>query len=127
MEKARDYVTAVVIALLARNVKVSESWLDPFYPDPRDATIRIGESEALVWNEEQGWLHGTFVCGRQGQRTVLADSAGLGNGVLPTADEVADLYLNGIRTAIRVYRRLSDNDNFEEALREAGEELLVNS
>jgi hypothetical protein len=126
MEQARPYVTAVVIALLARNVTVSETWLDPFYPDPRDATIRIND-EALVWNEEQGWLHGTFICGQQGEHTVLADAAGLGGGVLPAPDEVADRYLNGIRTPIEVYRRQTDHDGFEEALRETGERSLINS
>jgi hypothetical protein len=127
MEKVRPYITAVVKALLARHVNVRETWLDPFYPDPRDATIRIGESEALVWNEEQGWLRGTFVRGRQGERTVLGDPAGLGGGVLPTVDEVADRYVNGTRTPIVLYRRLTDHDDFDEALGVAGERLLVNS
>ncbi|MEU8610482.1 DUF6292 family protein [Actinoplanes sp. NPDC048791] len=125
VEATRPYITAVVKALIARDVKVTESWLDPFYPDPRDATIRINESEALVWNEEQGWYCGEFVCGEQGQRTMLVDSAGLGGGVLPSANDVVDRFLNGVRTAVEVYRRLSDKDGFEGALRKAGEEALA--
>ena len=111
VEETRPYITAVVAALLAHNVKVTESWLDPFYPDPRDATIRIAGGDALVWNEEQGWLRGTFVGGEQGVRSVLADSAGLADKVMPTPAELVGNYLKAVRTEIRVYPGHADDDD----------------
>ena len=47
---------------------------------------------------------------------MLADYAGFGGRVLPCVEDVVDLYLNGARKAVVVYRELSD-DGFEEELR----------
>lgn len=64
-------------------------WNDPV--DPRDATIRLADGSALVWDEESGWRHGRFVSGSQGVRTELAGVRYLGGGVLPEPARVGRL------------------------------------
>lgn len=79
------YVAQVAAALDA----VVGWWNDPV--DPRDATVRLADGTALVWDEESGWRHGRFLSGRPGVRTELAEVRYLGGGVLPAPRRVASL------------------------------------
>lgn len=90
-------------------------WDDPF--DPRDATIRLLDGSALVWDEETGWRRGRFVSGEQGVRTVLDGVRYLGGGVMPAPAEVAErLRAGGSRTGTR-YRSFRDlHDGLDERL-----------
>lgn len=119
VELTRGYITAVVRELVANGVHVSESWLDP--RDPRDATLMLSVDtgrRALVWDEENGWRHGGFVAGRQGERTVLDDVAHLGGGVLPEPAAVASRFLAGHAEEARQYRSHADLcDGFDTELR----------
>lgn len=89
--------------------QVLQWWDDPF--DPRDATIRLTDGTALVWDEESGWRHGVFVGGEQGVRTVLADAAYLGGDVLPGPAEVAGLLAAGGAAERPHYRSYSDHED----------------
>ncbi|GAA4565871.1 DUF6292 family protein [Planotetraspora kaengkrachanensis] len=97
--------------------RVASWWDDPF--DPRDATIRLTDGTALVWDEESGWRHGGFGSGRQGVRTVLGGVRHLGGGVLPEPARVVALlddpaYGGATRP---VYRSYTDvHDGFDAAL-----------
>ncbi len=108
------YVRQVAAALGER---VDQWWDDPF--DPRDATIRLMDGTALVWDEESGWRHGRFVSGEQGVRTQLAGVRFLGGGALPPPEHVATLlddtaYGSARRPAYRSYRH--HDDGFDAAL-----------
>lgn len=97
--------------------RVDQWWDDPF--DPRDATIRLTDGTALVWDEESGWRHGRFVSGEQGVRTRLAGVRHLGGGVLPAPGRVVTLldetaYGSAWRPAYRSYRHYEDG--FDAAL-----------
>jgi hypothetical protein len=102
------------------SVQISRSWLDP--RDPRDATIVCAGNDdgmvGLVWDEETGWRRGTFVDGRPGQRTVLADAAYVGGGLLPAPMELAN-DIRSLRTRPHhIYRSPSDiRDGLDDALR----------
>ncbi|MEU6999585.1 DUF6292 family protein [Nonomuraea sp. NPDC046570] len=105
------YLGAVVAVVPA----VVDWWDDPF--DPRDATIRLRDGSALVWDEESGWRRGEFVSGKQGERTVLAAPRYLGGGVLPEPGEVAGLLARGGDPERVVYRSYRDfGDGFDERL-----------
>src|SRR4051794_37994622 len=80
------YVAQVAEALGPR---VLQWWDDPY--DPRDATLRLVDGTALVWDEESGWRHGRFVRGEKGIRTELEAARYLGGGVLPSPAGVIDL------------------------------------
>ena len=88
-----DYVTEAVAALSSRGIQVQRSWLDP--RDPRDATIVLAGTRALVFDEVTGWRYGPFLAGRQGVRTELAEVSYIGGGVLLGADELAHRFING--------------------------------
>ena len=110
------YVTETVAALNAGGLQVQRSWLDPY--DPRDATIVLAGTSALVFDEVTGWRHGRFVTGQPGVRTVLADVSYVGGGVLPGADVLAHRVINGIAAPRRDYRSVADlRDGFDDALR----------
>lgn len=72
VDTAHGYITEAVAKLQSRGIGVDRSHLDPM--GPVDATIILGEN-ALVWDEWAGWRIGTFVSGRQGERTVLRTRA----------------------------------------------------
>jgi hypothetical protein len=110
-----SYIRRVAEALVGR---VDCWWDDPI--DPRDATIRLTDGTALVWDEESGWRQGRFRSGERGLRTELASVRYLGGGVLPTPDIVpvlldrAMVYGDGRRPAYRSY--LDYGDGFDAAL-----------
>jgi hypothetical protein len=111
-----DYVTEAVAALRSNGMQIQRSWLDP--TDPRDATIVLAGTRALVFDEVTGWRHGRFVAGLQGVRTQLAEVSYLGGGVLPGADELAHRVINGFSVPRREYRSVADlHDGLDDALR----------
>ncbi len=77
------YVRLVVELLGA---EVADWWEGPC--DPRDATVRLADGAALVWDEESGWRLGRFVSGGSGERTELTGSRYLGGGLLPRPERV---------------------------------------
>ncbi|GAA0379035.1 hypothetical protein GCM10009530_32080 [Microbispora corallina] len=102
------YVAQVAEALGAR---VLQWWDDPY--DPRDATVRLVDGDALVWDEETGWRHGRFVSGEKGVRTRLEGIRYLGGGVLPRPADVVGLlddarYGSGTRLVYRSFTDLHD-------------------
>jgi Family of unknown function (DUF6292) len=111
----RNYVIQSVQALIQQGLIVDRSWLDP--SDPRDATVVIGDTRALVWDEVTGWRIGVFQSGRQGARTELTGAAQLGGGVLPAPVELARRVASGATAPRREYRSYSDSDGLDEALR----------
>jgi hypothetical protein len=92
VDTAHGYVTETVTALNGRGIRVDRSHLDPM--GPVDATIITGDS-ALVWDEWTGWRIGTYVSGRQGERTVLRDARLLGGGILLAPSAIAELVESG--------------------------------
>ncbi|MFD1940475.1 MULTISPECIES: DUF6292 family protein [Nonomuraea] len=78
-----SYVSQVVGLLGA---EVGDWWEGPC--DPRDATVRLSDGSALVWDEESGWRLGRFVSGCRGEHTELADVRYLGHGLLPKPERV---------------------------------------
>ncbi len=115
VDMTRNYVTHGVRALTAMGLVVDRSWLDP--SDPRDATIVLGDSRALVWDEAMGWRIGRFKAGEQGVRTSLDDAAHLGGGPLPSPAELARRVAGGMTAPARAYRSYADADGFGDALR----------
>jgi hypothetical protein len=110
------YVTEAVEALSTRGVQVQRSWLDP--SDPRDATIVLAGTRALVFDEVTGWRHGRFLAGQQGARTQLAEVSYIGGGVLLGADELAHRVINGFSAPRREYRCVADlHDGLDDAFR----------
>lgn len=111
-----DYVAEAVAALSSSGLQVQRSWLDP--SDPRDATIVLAETRALVYDEVTGWRHGRFLTGQQGVRTELAEVSYLGGGVLLGADELAHRFVNGFSAPRRQYRSVADlHDGLDDAFR----------
>jgi hypothetical protein len=111
-----DYVTETVAALSSAGIQVQRSWLDP--ADPRDATIVLAETRALVYDEVTGWRHGRFVAGQQGVRTELTEVSYLGAGVLLGVDELAHRFINGFSAPRREYRSTADlHDGLDDAFR----------
>ncbi|GAA1529992.1 hypothetical protein GCM10009678_10030 [Actinomadura kijaniata] len=106
LEVFHPYLSATVEALQAVGVRVAGSWLDPMAP--RDATIRLADGRALVWDEETGWRVGGYVRGEAGVRTELADVRHLGGGVLPTPWEVVERLLVGMGEPLVRYRSYDD-------------------
>ncbi|WUI04007.1 DUF6292 family protein [Spirillospora sp. NBC_00431] len=92
IDTAHGCISTTVEALVRLGVRVDRSWLDP--SGPSDATL-VTDGNALVWDEWTGWHAGTFLSGRQGERTVLRDAARLGGGVLPEPAMLAGLYASG--------------------------------
>ncbi|TDD91440.1 hypothetical protein E1293_02340 [Actinomadura darangshiensis] len=88
VDTAHAYIACGVRAFEALGIRVDASWLDP--KGPVDATIITGDN-AHVWDEWTGWRTGTFVSGRQGERTVLKDARRLGGGVLLSPVALAEL------------------------------------
>ncbi|WP_067793742.1 DUF6292 family protein [Actinomadura formosensis] len=114
VDVTRGYITRVGDALQARGVPLSNVWLDP--SDPRDATFVLG-LQALVWNESEGFLLGEFVSGEPGVRTILCDSAQLGDDVLPDPRSVPDLLEHGAKGApVTLRSYTAGHDGFEDAL-----------
>jgi hypothetical protein len=111
----RNYVTQSVQALIQQGLIIDRSWLDP--SDPRDATVVLDDTRALVWDEVTGWRIGLFRSGRQGVRTTLAGAAHLGGGVLPAPAELARRVASGATDPPRDHRSYSDSDGLDEALR----------
>jgi Family of unknown function (DUF6292) len=113
----RGYVTEAVQALSTGGLQVQRSWLDP--EGPRDATIMLADSKALVFDEVTGWRYGGFVSGQQGVRTALSNVRYLGGGVLLDTRELAHKVVNGHSVTRPEYRSVTDlRDGFDEALRE---------
>ncbi|MFG2086441.1 MULTISPECIES: DUF6292 family protein [unclassified Spirillospora] len=113
VDASRGYITDVTRRLTARGIQVRDAWLDP--KDPIDATIITGQN-ALVWDEWTGWRVGTYVSGRQGERTLLGDAYRLGGGLLLPPPELADLVENGsVRPLIT--RKPDARDGLFDALR----------
>ncbi|MEU6727420.1 DUF6292 family protein [Nonomuraea wenchangensis] len=83
LEQPISYVRQVVDQLGA---EVADWWEGPC--DPRDATLKLADGSALVWDEESGWRLGTFVAGGRGSHTELAGVRYLGNGLLPRPERV---------------------------------------
>lgn len=111
-----DYIAEAVAALSSSGIQVQRSWLDP--SDPRDATIVLAGTRALVFDEITGWRHGHFMAGQQGVRTQLAEVRYLGGGVLPGADELAYRVINGFSVPRREYRSVAElHDGLDDALR----------
>lgn len=133
IDALRPMVTSTVVALVEHGIRVHASWLDP--RDPRDTTILYsldgngsGTSGpfAAVWDEETGWRAGTFVSGRQGVRTTLAEVRFLGGGLLPGGDEVARRILSCADVPAKTCRHYTDlTDGFEESLRAHGAVALA--
>ncbi|MCF6470784.1 hypothetical protein FAF44_20655 [Nonomuraea sp. MG754425] len=78
-----SYVQQVVDAL---STEVADWWEGPC--DPRDATLRLADGAALVWDEESGWRLGAFVSGGRGRHTELSGIRYLGHGLLPRPERV---------------------------------------
>lgn len=113
------YVTEAVEALGAAGLRVDRSWLDPC--DPRDATIRLADSTALVFDEVTGWRYGTFLAGQPGVRTCLADVKHVGGGVLLDPRKLAHRVSHRYSTLRREFRSVTDlHDGLDEALRLRG-------
>jgi hypothetical protein len=111
----RNYVTESVHALVQQGLVIDRSWLDP--SDPRDATVVLADTRALVWDEVTGWRIGVFRSGRQGVRTALGGAAQLGGGVLPAPAELARRVAYGATASRRDHRSYADADGLDEALR----------
>jgi Family of unknown function (DUF6292) len=110
------HVGEVMEALNASGLETHSAWLDPY--DPRDATIRLVNSRALVYEAVSGWRYGQFLSGRQGLRTQLADISYVGGGLLPDSREVAHRFANGLSAPRTAYRSVDDlRDGLDEALR----------
>jgi hypothetical protein len=113
----RGYMTRAVQALTATGLQVQRSWLDP--EGPRDATIVLARTKALVFDEVTGWRYGSYVSGQQGVRTTLSDIRYLGGGVLLDTRELAHKVLNDCSAPRREYRSFTDlHDGLDDALRE---------
>jgi hypothetical protein len=114
------YVASVDSAVSAAGLEIPAAWLDPYAP--RDATIRLANSKALVFDEVSGWQYGEFISGEQGIRTVMADIRHLGGGLLPAGPEVAYRVINGLSAPRQAHRSWSDeHDGFEDQLRRTGQ------
>ena len=117
VNRLHSYVTSAVSALSASGLDIREAWLDPC--SPRDATIRLARSKALVFDEVSGWRYGDFVSGQPGVRTILDKVTYVGGGVLPDGREVTHRLINGVSGRGPVYRSFADlRDGFEDALRQ---------
>ncbi|GAB2815125.1 hypothetical protein GCM10027176_19710 [Actinoallomurus bryophytorum] len=115
VDAARNYMTQSVHALLQRGLGIDRSWLDP--SDPRDATVVLADTRALVWDEVTGWRIGRFGSGAQGVRTALEGAVHLGGGPLPPPAELARRVARGTAGPRREYRSYADSDGFDEVLR----------
>lgn len=83
LQQPACYVRRVVGRLGA---EVADWWEGPC--DPRDATIRLVDDSALVWDEESGWRLGHFVSGGRDRHTDLSGVRYLGGGLLPRPERV---------------------------------------
>ncbi|MFC7102083.1 DUF6292 family protein [Nonomuraea rubra] len=83
LQQPISYVQQVVDLLGA---EVTDWWEGPC--DPRDATVRLTDDTALVWDEESGWRLGAFVSGDRGRHTELSGVRYLGHGLLPRPERV---------------------------------------
>jgi len=113
----RGYITEAVQALTTGGLQVQRSWLDP--EGPRDATIVLAGTKALVFDEVTGWRYGSFVSGQQGVRTTLSDIRYLGGGVLLDTRELTHKVVDGHSAPRQEYRSVLDlHDGLDEALQE---------
>lgn len=115
VDATRNYVTRCVHALAQQGLVIDRSWLDP--SDPRDATVVLADSRALVWDEMTGWRIGLFDSGRPGVRTAIEGAVHLGGGPLPIPAELAGRVISGESTARREYRSYMASDGFDDVLR----------
>jgi hypothetical protein len=83
LQQPISYVRQVVDKLGA---EVVDWWEGPC--DPRDATLKLADGSALVWDEESGWRLGAFVSGDRGHHTELTGVRYLGHGLLPRPERV---------------------------------------
>jgi hypothetical protein len=119
LQQPGGYVQLVVHALGA---EVADWWEGPC--EPRDATIRLIDGTALVWDEESGWRLGHFVSGGVGDHTQLSGVVRyLGGGLLPRPERVPAALLDaragvGASSAWRPCYRSHRNcrDGFDVAL-----------
>lgn len=118
LDVLRPYISSTVSALMVAGIECAESWLDP--RGPRDATIKLSDTRAVVWDEETGWRIGAYLDGEQGIRTRLADARYLGGGVLPAPRELARRVAEGITEPRRKWRDHDDAiDVFDDEVRAA--------
>jgi hypothetical protein len=115
VDATRNYVTQSVHALVQQGLDIDRSWLDP--SDPRDATVVLADSRALVWDEMTGWRIGLFGSGKPGARTALEGAVHLGGGPLPTPAELAGRVASGESATRREYRSYVASDGFDDVLR----------
>ncbi|NBE93622.1 hypothetical protein FE391_02160 [Nonomuraea sp. KC401] len=83
LQQPISYVQRVIDVL---GSEVAGWWEGPC--DPRDATLKLADGSALVWDEESGWRLGTLVSGGPGLRSELAGVRYLGHGLLPRPERV---------------------------------------
>ncbi|MFB9621860.1 DUF6292 family protein [Nonomuraea helvata] len=83
LQQPASYVRQVIDVL---GPEVADWWEGPC--DPRDATVRLSDGTALVWDEESGWRLGAFVSGGRGAHTELNGIRYLGHGLLPKPERV---------------------------------------
>ncbi|MEO3827238.1 hypothetical protein [Actinomadura sp. B10D3] len=113
VDTAHGYITEAVASLQSQGIRVDRSHLDPM--GPVDATIIFGDN-ALVWDEWTGWRVGTYVSGRQGERTVLKDARHLGGGVLLSLLDLAAMVGSGTSKPLTT-REANASDGLFDALR----------
>ncbi|MEV1167190.1 DUF6292 family protein [Nonomuraea sp. NPDC049784] len=94
LQQPASYVRQVIDEL---GPEVADWWEGP--SDPRDATLRLADGTALVWDEESGWRLGAFVSGGRGSHTELNGIRYLGHGLLPKPERVPSA-LNDARAGV---------------------------
>ncbi|QFG25303.1 DUF6292 family protein [Actinomadura sp. WMMB 499] len=114
VDAAHGYIQATVDAIADLGVPVSRAWLDP--KGPVDATIVL-DTQALVWDEWNGWRQGAYVSGQQGTRTVLGDAAPLGGGLLPVPARLARAVAHATLLPAWPRRRAGARDGLFDGLR----------
>lgn len=118
LEVLRPYISSTVREFKISGIECAESWLDP--RGPRDATIRLSDTRALVWDEETGWRSGEFISGEQGVRTQLSDARYLGGGLLPAPRDVVRRFTEGVAEPCRKWRDHDEAaDRFDHEVRTA--------
>jgi hypothetical protein len=83
LQQPTSYVRQVIGIL---GPEVADWWEGPC--DPRDATLKLADGTALVWDEESGWRLGAFVSGGRGAHSELTGVRYLGHGLLPKPERI---------------------------------------